>query len=29
MKKEDERMYFDPDEFFDIVLRESESQGRV
>ncbi len=21
-------MYFDPDEFFDIVLRESESQGR-
>jgi len=28
MKKENERMYFDPDEFFDIVLRESESQGR-
>jgi hypothetical protein len=27
MKKEDERMHFDPDEFFDIVLRESESQG--
>lgn len=27
-KKEDERwMNFDPDEFFDIVLRESESQG--
>jgi len=28
MKKDDERMHFDPDEFFDIVLRESESEGR-
>jgi hypothetical protein len=29
LKKEDERMHFDPDEFFDIVLRESESEGRA
>jgi len=29
MKREDERMYFEPDEFFDIVLRESESEGRA
>jgi hypothetical protein len=29
LKKEDERMHFDPDEFFDIVLRESESEGRT
>lgn len=29
LRKKAERMCFDPDEFFDIVLRESESEGKA